>query len=357
MTSNGYDHIQAFNALKARRGWEQPTLANLPTLDTATKECLSGRYYEEAHEACKINILHKTQEDFAISDANFIACLNKLERGVVNDTLTSVLTKPQVIDQPQMLFEKVEQTTDSTVTSSGKFVGVKINLSKGNYAAQLHSVALLFDGVATFNVHLYSDLKLAPLWSTEVTTVANDLTIVSFTDKVLRPIDASTKGGTFYFGYFQDDLGDVKAVDHGVKCENCFRPLGFDFFEATASGSNFDRNTYARTSVNFGLNLQVSTYYDYTQTIVSRAYEFDSLLGLKMAARCIELDNASIRINSTERAIKEQATEWYRELHQNVATEGLPFSESIEKKIAKEIKRLQDSFYPKDKNIISVPCH
>lgn len=359
--SNGYDETQAYNALSVRRGFRQPTLAGMPTLNTANKTCNSGRYYEDEHEACKIQILFKTQEDYAINadgdDTNFNTFLTNTERAVVNASLSSVFTKPCVIDKPAMLHERLDRTAKQYITNSGKFVGVKLWLASGNFAAQLHSVALLFDGAATFNLHLYSDLKKAVVWSQSVTTVANDLKIVELDEKILRPLDASTKGGTFYLGYFQDDLGDVRASDYGSYNRTCFSPLGFDFFEASEDADyGFDRDNYSCNSQTYGLNLQVSTYYDYTQFIVSRSYEFDTLLGLQMAARCINIAHGSIRENSTERALADKVAIWYAELRQNQATEGMPFSDSIEKKINREVKKLQESFYPKAQPVITTPC-
>lgn len=368
--SNGYDETQVYNALKTRRGWQQPTLSGVPTLDTANKACDSGKYYEDAHQACNINYLYKTQEDYTASDAEFNAYLTGTERANINASIASVFAKPSVIDKPKLLHERSERSTKQYVTNSGKFVGVKLWLSPGDFAAQIHSAALLFDGEATFNLHLFSDLKKNPIWSQEVTSVANDLTIIpirtvvtgegddavtTIEEAVLRPLDASTKGGTFYLGYYQSELGSVRAIDYS--CEySCFSPLGFEYIEAsTDEDFGFDRDNYSCTTRTYGLNLQVSTYRDYTQTIVSRVQEFDDLLGLHMAARCIRTIHDSIRINSTETILKERAVTWYAELRQNFATEGMPFSDSIEKKITREVTRLQDSFYPKPQPQVVTP--
>jgi hypothetical protein len=272
--------------------------------------------------------------------------------------MTEVLTEKSVVDEVAMEWNKLENTQTVTVPNNGRFVGRVINIANGDFLAQLHSVALMFDDAVTFTLYAFSDLQSAPIWSQSVTAVANTQTIVTLTDKVLKPLDTSAKGGTFYVGYFQDDLGDVKAIDCNSACWKEYKAISHNSINAAKDGSDFIRYGYSTDYNTYGLNFEISTGKDYTNTIVQKAPEFDTLIGLRMAAKCIEHIASSPRSNQIQRVTNEMIDNWYLELNRAPNNEA-GMSGGIYHKIDREVRRLKAVFNSKPKGIIvtSPPCH
>ncbi len=349
--TTGFDVDKVYAALKDRLGWQQPTVQNDFTLTSAVTTCSSGRYLNMIHPACSANNLYYLQEDPAISSAEFITWLTDFRKGKILDAVTSVLNSPTTVDEAAMDFERGYNTQFTAVTNNGKFVGRKIKVADGDFMAQLHSVAFMFDGAVTFNLYLFHDLKKEPLWGQSVTTVANDLTIVSLTDKVVRPNNTTTKGGTYYLGYIQDDLGDVHALDV-AGCWKGFRAVGSMGVEMNPGETSETINTYgySTTTNTYGMMVELSSGKDYTNTIVKRAYEFDTLIGYKMAAACIELSVGTVRQNYIQRVTEQAVTEWNMELNRTYDKET-SMSGGIYSKMKAEVKRLQASFNCENKSI------
>src|SRR5690606_23456599 len=149
----------------------------------------------------------------------------------------------------------------------------------GDYSVQVNSLQLLVDGVVSLTLYLYSELKAEPLWSKEVTTEANsqvlatDLLSAEDKDLELSYLNGDVKGGTYYLGYYQEELGSVHALDytpnrHSYHCVNA------QAFEATVNGdaTDFDRRQISLTSKTYGLNLDMTVYRDYTEVIVRQPH-------------------------------------------------------------------------------------
>ncbi len=355
--SNGIDETQVYEALKERRGWRQPTQSWSVTLNEANTTCLSGRYYQDVHAACNPVSLHRLQEDATITETAYNTWLEELERAVITDAVTSVTAASTLTDKPSLLFEPQQGVAYGTIPNNGKAVGLKIKVADGNNAVQPHNVSFWFDGVANFELYCFSATKTAPLWSVPVVTTANEPTIVPITDKVLRTSDITAKGGYFYLLYFQDDLGSVRAYEIESEKRHAYRLLHAEGMEADATGDhNFQRHNHSATYSTYGMNIELSSYRDITGYVLQRAADFDTLLGLKMAAKCIEISLGSLRENATQRITEQQAGYWSAELHGAAATTANPVGvQGLYARIAEETERLREMLYPKPKGVVVTP--
>lgn len=347
--SNGFDEARALAELTVRLGWKQPTQAGYNTLvSTGNRASASGRFFEDFHAAVTVQNLKNIQPDPQISDADFNVYLSDLTRSVCRQALSQVFTRPQIIES-SLLFDKINSSEYRTIANGGKFCGWKLKIAPDNVGVAVNAVSLLFDSAVTFNLYLYNDLRLAPLKTQSVTTVAGDQTTVNLSDWILGFSASDHQGGDYYIGYFQNDLGAARALDVNIFAPAVRQAYRINGFEATATGAtSFDRTRIGQNWQTYGLNLQLSSFRDYTQTIVRSAHLFDDLIGLMMAAKVMELTVFNIRKNSDERAMHDNVSSAriYGELNQAMPTKEAPWNPGFKSQIAAAVKALRNTFFP-----------
>jgi hypothetical protein len=350
--TNGFNYSQVISALYGRVGWRQPSITGSPVLTSVNTTSKGGRYYQDFHTLITISNIKAVMEEVAATDSSLNNYLEAIQRGIILQCVNGVFNEPEYLSQ-KLLFNRSWSVNDQLVTNNGYFVGVQFRVPPTpDIAVQIDSVALYFDSSVTFNLYVFNDAKKAPLAVIEVTTVANSQTLVNLSDIVLNYIGGANLGGSFYIGYFQDDLAGAKAYwEQGCTyAQDCY---GWTFIEANkrVGEYDFDRQNIRRNNVNYGLNLHVSTFRDHTQQIVKKAALFDNVIGLQMAAQVVEKVIYNTRSNGTERILKDVAREVSAQLDLNgvVPIEGSPHTTGLKKQITQELARLKQSFFPKPK--------
>ncbi len=353
MISNGFDIDRVMPAFQGRLGYKQPTIAGSPTLSMSNLAATSGRYYTDFHQIVTIQNIKEVQEDPEISDSNFNAFLQDNDKSVIMRTLNAVLNRPQMIDH-NMVYERNGYFQHLNIPNNSKFCGFRINIANGDFAVMLNNLSLYFTDAHTFNIYLFNDLKKAPVLTKSVTTVANDQTNVSL-QWALNYI-GTNKGGIYYLGYFQDDLGAVQAVDEQYINYTQNKAFGVYPFQSNATGLDFNRispNVQYRT---YGLNLEISSYRDYTERIIQNAHLFDEARGLTMAIQVIEMIKNSTRSNLTERLTNMRTQSLEYDLNLAFPTEDRPFIAGLKAQLIRELKRVNEEFWPRAKPI-SMPIN
>lgn len=340
--SNGYDVTVVYTALENRIGFRQPTGSGAPVLTDAIKTSNSGRYFQDFHSLVTVSNIKATMEQVAASDADLITHLQNLRKAAIMRCLNGVFIEPQVIELVK-LFRRYGQN-DQPITNEGLFVGYEIDVADTSDAGvQIDTVQLYLDSAVTFNLYLFKDGKLSAEWTQSVTTVANAVTEIVLSDKVIGR-------GKYYLGYFQADIGDAKAYREQVECWNrtCyFRAIPM---QAVSTGAiTFDREERQYPYEPLGLNVDMSSFRDYTLQIKRKAAIFDELIGLTMAYMVIEQIVYAVRENKDERVLKEQLDKLGIQLDLNGAA---PISEGpkvmgLKQRIERETASVQKSFYPK----------
>jgi hypothetical protein len=348
--TNGFDLDKVIAALLTRIGWREEVGI---TLDAPNYDSLSGRKYQDFHAAVSLTRLKETHQQVGINDADFSEWLVDLLEGVIARCLNGVFKKPEFIEQ-KSLFDRLVYN-DQPIANSGKFVGVRFRVPQRNAAVRINQITLKFDGAKTFNLYLFHDVKPAFIWSQPVTTVADDQVIVIPAAELLLS-NSTYKAGCFYLGYFQDDLAAVKALWE----QPSFNPtyaFGYDFIESKKTGATFDKKQVSCTNLTYGLNVDVTSFRDNTESIIKNAHLFDEVIGLQMAAQCIEIYRNNTRSNGTERISAEQSKELYTDLNLESPSSDVPFTTGLRGQIKRELKQISESFNPKPKaTIINAGC-
>lgn len=350
--TNGFNYSQVVSALFGRVGWRQPSISGSPVLNSVNTTSKGGRVYQDFHSLITIANLKAVMEEVAATDSALNAYLEAIQRGIILQCVNGVFNEPEYITQ-KLLFNRSWNVNDQIVNNSGYFVGVQLRVPPTpDIAIQIDSVALYFDAAVTFNLYLFNDAVKAPLEVIEVTTVANSQTLVNLSDIVLNYIGGSNLGGSFYIGYFQDDIGSTKAYwEQG--CQYSRDSYYWSYIEANRKPAeyDFDRQNVRRNNVNYGLNLHVSTFRDHTQQIVKKAALFDNVIGLQMAAQVVEKVIYSTRSNGEERILKEAAAQIGAQMDLNgvAPISDSPNTTGLKKQISQELSRLKQSFFPKPK--------
>jgi hypothetical protein len=342
--SNGYDQSAVITALATRLGFRQPLGSGVPTLTSGVKTTDSGRYYQDFHALVTVNNIKSVMEQSAASDSDLNTYLDDLEKAAIMRALNGVFNGPEVIQQTR-LFTRYG-LNDQLITNSGLFVGHEIDVAGVfDIGVQLDAVYLFLNGAATFNIYLFKDGKVTSEWTQSVTTIANEILTVTLTDRVL-------KQGKYYLGYFQNDLGSVKAYQEQTKRWNNGYLFNARPVQMNASGVVLDKNTRSYPFPPYGINADISTFKDHTEQIKKKAAQFDELIGLQMAYMVIEQVIYTTRSDKEERILKDQLTQIGIQFDLNGAA---PITDSpqiigLKQRIDRETKKVKEAFYPKNKS-------
>lgn len=357
--STGFDETKVVAAMTGLLGWINPTKSGYSVVGSGNQSSTVGRYYNDGsfHAACTIENLKETQEDPEISDSDLNTLLTVLERSNILSTVNAVFDKTEAIESG-LLFRRSAlpaSFTPTTVTGTNKFVGVRIHVGRGDFAVSVDTVTLLLDSAVTLNIYVYKDMKQAPLATKEITTAAYEEVSVDV-GTVLNDLSSTNKGGCYYVGYYQKDLQGAKALDCSPYPCCDFKIFGFTSIESAEDVSfGFNRFNYSTSYQSYGLNVEMSSYRDYTDTIIKGKHQFVECLGLKMAAMIIEQMTNTQRSNGAERQGGINVQKLHEDLQAPDRTEGLPIGPGLKSKLQKELKRLKSVFHQEPKPI-SISC-
>lgn len=347
--TNGFNYSAVINALVGRIGFRAETQSGYTGLvDSTNQLARSGRYYNDFHAVVSAANLKDVQADKGISNINFNAYLQSLQKSVALRFVNAVFPEREYIEQ-RMTFDKAFNTPDQSVPNENKFVGFCIQVAQRfDIAVQIDGATLLFDSdISALPLYLFKDGKKTPVWTASVDVTAYENTLVTFSNLVLNYINSSTKGDRYFFGYFQNDLGTAKAIRHTSCWNKSYAYSITGMSAAKLSGNDFKRDEVSTVYESFGINLELSAFRDHTQAIVKKANLFDEGVGLTMAYAVIEQVVYSMRGNGSERLLRSGITE--AALLQDLTgsapvSDGPPPITGLNKRIEREAKAVKHSF-------------
>jgi hypothetical protein len=348
--TNGFNLAAIMGRLLGRLGWRQSTIAKYAVLDSSNMAAASGIYFNDLHALCSIPNLKDTQQDPGISDVDFNEYLQSLQRSAIMRCLNAIFQEDDDLENV-LLFERntrIQQSVDNT----GLFVGYEIRVAPSfEIAVQINSVRLYFDQDVTFPLYLFKEGKKTPIWSTTVNATAYESTIVDIPDLVLNYIGAQTAGQTFFFGYYQDDLGGAKAIREQVESWNKTLCFAAGAVTAPITMGRIDFSNRYITNLPYGLNLIMSSFRDHTQLIIKKANLFDNAIGQQMVYNVLEQILYSTRSNEKERILKEGFGNagLMLELKGAVPASEVAKTTGLQAKIESEVGRLRKNLFPKPK--------
>ena len=336
--SNGYNLTTVLPKLFGRLAW---TDSNLNTANTTST---SGRKFDDGSFHAVVNSTN-VKATASPEPSDFNAWFTAKQNAVISRCLNNVFNAGEHKQQTLIYERSTEQ--EALIGNTGKAIGYKIQIAKNlDLSHQINTLEMYFDGAATFNVYLFKQGKLTPLQTKSVTTVANEKTVVSLTDWILN----ARESGVYWVVYFQADLGSVKAIQEQA-CFHSTRCFGIETFEAETTGSAFDRVSYSSSMQPSGMNMQMTSFRDFTQNILNQPHLFDELIGLTMAYQCIEEMIYTVRSNGEERELKHQLETVGLQLDLNGAApiSDSPRVQGLRQRIDRETDRVRNAFYPKPK--------
>jgi hypothetical protein len=347
MISNGFNETKVLAVLRTRIGWYGSEDPAQPIPDAGNLLSKSGRHYEDFHASVTTQAVNDVIAIPAASDVIFNRCLSRLKDSVIMNSLNSVFRVPQIVDESKLLYHSHLSYTLQKKVNNGLFVGQMFRVAEGDYSAQMTRVGLLFDQDVTFNLYLFSSLKTAPVFTIEVNAIANDQTFVDLEDWVFDGKDDRL----FYFGYFQDELQDAQAINIPECLFTNKIVFGVSGLETVGSieDLSIDKTNVSLTTETYGLNPEIGSYRDYTNSIIKNAHLFDEMQGLQMAIQVVSATLFSTRSNITERLAGEAAMIYFRDLNTAMPTQKEPFEPGLKSQIKEESKRLRKTFFP-------IPC-
>lgn len=344
--SNGFDEVLALAALNKRVGFQQPaaTVDAIVAGDNLLTD--SGRYFQDFHASITIANLRATQEYAGLTNDQFNTSLADLKRSIIMAGLNSVFVQPPVnilVDAPQKIYEQLWNVQPALITNTARFVGWRIGIAPGNFTAAPTSVVLFFDTAVTFNIYLFKESSPAAVLTFAVTTVANAVTTVSLPKEwVMR----SSESETWYIGYYQADIGTAMAYTVNYGDYRCYNGINISGVEAVpTTGPSFQMWSYGQNQKNYGFNVELATYRDYTNAIVRSPHLFDNLIGYMMAAKVLEKIITSTRSNEKQRQTQEQVGLMYSELNRESSVDK-PYTPGFKTQIKEEIARIRTTFFP-----------
>lgn len=350
--TNGFNFPKVMAVLGSRVGWKDEN----SLVESYNQVSRSGRFFNDGsfHPLVTIPNVKSTIGSESLAKSPFNTALQMFTRGAIMSCLSAVFNTSELIDNT-LLFDR--KNDDKEIAGGNKFVGVRFKVAP-KYALQINSIQLFFNEAATFNLYLFHETQTAPLWQQSVTSAAGETIQVDLsTELILNYLATNYSGGAFYLGYFQEDLGTAKAINE-YGCRNTTKVVGYDFIQSDKVGSSFDRSKVTCSSETYGLNMEVSTFRDHTESIIKQSNLFDNAIGLQVAHNVAKMIIYSTRSNKEERILKEGMGEMglRYELDGSLPIPDSPKTTGLQQKINSELKRVRESFFPAPKSKIVSLC-
>jgi hypothetical protein len=332
-------------------GWLQPANPDYAVLDATNLASVSKRYINE-NKFVKVEYLKDTQDYADISNADFNAELVQLQKTGILSVMDQVFDKSDYIDR-QILYKNPNNKTETDPLPAG-FVGYRISQDDTkNLAIEIKRDILEFYGAGKVTLVLFNSQKKTAVF-TETVTISSDLQEVVL-DWRLDNSSPLYKGDLFY-GYFTSSVtggllpfkreyqnANVKSVITDLYIENIKVP--------TAIGSDiFDLDTIEGAEEVWGLNPDITVFYDYTDLILQNKFLFAYAIQLQCQIQALTYYIASLRTNKNDRKTGEMLETIIIELDGRSAETGsskVGLTDMLIyeiRRVRKEINRLQNGY-------------
>lgn len=286
-------------------GFRQSPITAYAIVDAANQVSQSGLFYQDASTLVTVKNIKDAQQVISIADVDFNTYLQQLQEGAIIEVCRKVTASQADFIQEVNLYP-YEKSFKNTITTRGKFVGFVFDPKrKAGILGRINFLEVCFNEAVTFDIHLFNSNKPnAPIQTQSVDAIANEAVVIPMDWYIAD--DVSHKGGSFYVGYFEDDLGTAKAVKKDYDLAQlqvntkCFyvRPISLDH-----TGTAIDVESVINESDTFGLNMGIGIYNDYTEIIIRNKNIFWSAIQLQMAEKVLSVLRTSTRLNGNNRTI------------------------------------------------------
>lgn len=350
----------------------------IPALGSPLNDSESGQYYQAFSGALRLDYIDSLLPD----NRTLTEYLDTVQDDAINEMLNRIATEKQIgnvgrdLAKSDVIFNVGRKVT--SITNESRFCGIMFELNDNmGLTAIINRVGLyLTAAVSDLDLYLFHSSQDTAINDYQFTTTKTN----SFSWQEIRieleyDINASgITGGTWYLGYYQDDLAtqtsqaiQYKAMNwiHGY-CVGCgnkdwdaryksistrLSMCGFYVPAASLPGPKdeaFDPSVVVKTnSNNWGFNFNISVGCNLTQFWTDNRRTMANVIGLSVAMKVLEMMKYSSQINNVEEAVKIMII---RDLEGATDTKNPPLNEKLADAI--EALRLDEGNLNKD----CIPC-
>ena len=301
-------------------GWENPINPTYAVVDATNQTSRSGRKFTD-NPFVKIELLKNTQDYKSASNAQFNTYLLNAAKTAIISVGDKVCDKPDFIDR-QILYPYPNNKIDIE-TPSG-FVGYRIQQSKEkNLAIEISRVILEFKESCDIKLLLFNTAKSAPIFSKEIKYTAEvpadgetpaipgtDAVTAYFHEEQLNWVcyNEDIYKGDYYFGYIANAAH--KPFKRNYENSNVRNSITFlNITPVQVLGHNtevlFNLSSISNVAECHGINLDISVYYDYTDSLIQNQNLLARAIQLEGQVNALTHYIATMRSNADERKTKE----------------------------------------------------
>lgn len=256
-------------------------------------------YYINDNPFAELEGFYSTINYANIDEIGFNEKLEQLKSSAITSVCNAVFSEksnPAFADR-QLQFKNAMNKINTETLPSG-FIGERIELSKLNsLAAKITRVLLDFEGTGNITLYLYSSSSIAPIQSKVIEITSDHMAV-----ELNWEIDSLSD---WYIGYYTDGIA-VKPYDRDFNLSNVESNIKFVHLDKTIvpnhSGENiWDLELDESTDITTGLNLDITTYYDYTDLIIQNKFLFADAIQLEAGILMLSQYKSSLRSNKNQR--------------------------------------------------------
>lgn len=338
------------SAISGIVGWTQPINPSYAILDATNLASSSGRYVNE-NQYVKIEFLKDTQNYSSISNAQFNAELVQLQKTAILSVMDKIFNEPDFIDR-QLLYKYANNKIKTDDLPSG-FVGYRITQDiMNNLAIEIKRDLLEFSGTGDVVLKLFNSQQKTAIY-TKTVSITSTLQEVELNWR-LDNTSPLYKGDIFY-GYFTEDM-TLKPYDRDYQNSNIKSSITGLFIEnikiPTATGPDiFDLDSIEGADECWGLNPDITTFYDYTDLILQNKFLFANAIQMQCQIQAMTYYLSTLRSNINERISEAMMNNIIIEIDGRSEMTGVKKLGLSDKllieigRIRNEIKRIQKGYF------------
>lgn len=299
-----FDLVKIQAAFVGLVGIRQPFDPAYQKLDAAFETSASGLYLDDVPNY-KTEFWIDTQDYKDITDTDLSLRMGEIRNGAVSSVLSQIFTEPSYIDRNKLYSQTFDrQNLITQQGDSGTFYGYEIiAVQEKNLAFKITKCTLEMVGSGNITIQLYNSSKTEPLFSQVVTiSNANSLTEIELNwivDSTMIPYK-----GSYFIGYYKNS--NVQPIDRSYEGGDLMNSIkGLDIERMKIEDNFLNLSSLSYESDHNGLNLDITTYLDYTDLILQNKFLFAKPLQLTWAMNIMLFYSSSSRINSNSRLSKE----------------------------------------------------
>lgn len=327
-----YNTEKAKECLKGLIGWQDHYDTNeIPALPTELKESETGEFYQERHPALRLDLIKATLPN----NRDLADYLKEVEDGAVTQILNDLMESKELAKTSKTVVANdviynTEGWINDTIINESRFVGVRfrIMLTVG-LKAVINRIALqLTQSQDKLPLYLYHSHKAKYLAKLEYTTTQGGQFNWLEVSQELHADDKDLSGGSFFLGYYQDDLegqaiqykklnwrnGYCSTCDGGIR-QNRYTSITkylqmqpFYVPNGSLAGDPnfmFDPSAIIETDENnWGFNFNVSINCDLTNFWCDNRKSLKNILALRVTIKILKAMQFSQQINHVEEQLK-----------------------------------------------------